>query len=199
MEQLIEQLRTILGTNFGLYFKSHSYHWNIEGADFVQYHTYLGDFYTQVFNNTDFIAEKINTNIRELEGAYIRVVSLASANGEEINLKTAADILKINLNENTGKQVNMNQILKAVCNYYSVKAIDIKGAKRTKDLVLPRQVTMYLIQNITKTPLMTIGDFLGGRDHTTILHGTQKIERDIQENKMFKLEVEQVKKKVFED
>ena len=59
METLIAQLRTILGTNFGLYFKSHSYHWNIEGPDFVQYHTYLGDFYTQIWNNTDFIAEKI--------------------------------------------------------------------------------------------------------------------------------------------
>ena len=59
MEQLIQQLRTILGTNFGLYFKSHSYHWNIEGADFVQYHTYLGDFYEQVFDNTDLIAEKL--------------------------------------------------------------------------------------------------------------------------------------------
>ena len=59
MEQLIQQLRTILGTNFGLYFKSHSYHWNIEGADFVQYHTYLDGFYNAVWANTDIIAEKI--------------------------------------------------------------------------------------------------------------------------------------------
>jgi len=147
----------------------------------------------------DFIAEKISTNIRELEGAYIRVVSLAKANEEEINLKTAADILKINLNDSGPKQVNMNQILKAVCTHYSVKAVDIKGARRTKDLVLPRQVTMYLIQNITKTPLMTIGDFLGGRDHTTIMHGAQKIEKDIQEDRLFKQEIEIVKKKVFED
>ena len=147
----------------------------------------------------DFIAEKVNTNIRELEGAYIRVVSLAQANGEQITLKTAADILKININEPTTKQVNMNQILKAVCNHYSVKAVDVKGTRRTKDLVLPRQVAMYLIQNITKTPLMTIGDFLGGRDHTTILHGTQKIERDIQEDRSFKQEIEIVKKKVFEE
>ena len=59
MEKLIEQLRTILGTNFGLYFKIHSYHWNIEGSNFVEYHTYLGNLYTQIFNNTDLIAEKI--------------------------------------------------------------------------------------------------------------------------------------------
>lgn len=59
MEQLIQQLKTILGTNFGLYFKMHSFHWNIEGSDFVQYHGFLGDTYTQIFNNTDFIAEKL--------------------------------------------------------------------------------------------------------------------------------------------
>ena len=68
MEQLVEQLKTILGTNFGLYFKSHAYHWNIEGADFVQYHTYLGDFYDQVFDNTDTIAEKLR-----MLGAYAPV------------------------------------------------------------------------------------------------------------------------------
>jgi starvation-inducible DNA-binding protein len=68
METLIEQLRTILGTNFGLYFKSHSYHWNIEGPDFVQYHKFLGKFYEQVFDNTDLIAEKIR-----MLGAYAPV------------------------------------------------------------------------------------------------------------------------------
>jgi starvation-inducible DNA-binding protein len=59
METLIQQLKVILGTNFGLYFKSHSFHWNIEGSDFVQYHDFLGDFYESVFANTDTIAEKI--------------------------------------------------------------------------------------------------------------------------------------------
>jgi starvation-inducible DNA-binding protein len=65
MEQLIQQLRTILGTNFGLYFKSHAFHWNIEGPNFNDYHAFLGAFYLQVFANTDFIAEKIR-----MLGAY---------------------------------------------------------------------------------------------------------------------------------
>ena len=68
MEKLIEQLRVILGTNFGLYFKAHSFHWNIEGPDFIQYHTFLGDFYTAIWNNTDLIAEKIR-----MLGAYAPV------------------------------------------------------------------------------------------------------------------------------
>jgi len=59
MEKLIEQLKVILGTNFGLYFKAHTFHWNIEGPNFNDYHAFLGAFYTAVFNNTDFIAEKI--------------------------------------------------------------------------------------------------------------------------------------------
>jgi len=59
MEQLVQQLKVILGTNFNLYFKSHSFHWNIEGENFVEYHTYLGEFYQKVFTNVDTIAEKI--------------------------------------------------------------------------------------------------------------------------------------------
>jgi starvation-inducible DNA-binding protein len=59
MEQLIQQLKVILGTNFGLYFKAHSFHWNVEGSDFSQYHGFLGDFYESVFGNVDTIAEKI--------------------------------------------------------------------------------------------------------------------------------------------
>lgn len=73
MEQLIKQLRVILGTNFGLYFKSQSFHWNIEGCDFVQYHNFLGDYYLSVYENIDGIAEKLRmlnvyapTNINEM-------------------------------------------------------------------------------------------------------------------------------------
>lgn len=83
METLIQQMRTILGTNFGLYFKSHSFHWNVEGVDFVQYHDFLGQFYTQVFGNVDLIAEKIR-----MLGAYAptslsRMLELADIEEEE--------------------------------------------------------------------------------------------------------------------
>jgi len=147
----------------------------------------------------DFIAEKVNTNVRELEGAYIRVVTLANANNEPVTLESAARVMQIDLNQAANKQVNMNQILKTVCTYYAVKPGDVKGSRRTKDLVFPRQVAMYLIHNITKTPLMTIGDFLGGRDHTTILHGTQKIEKEMETDTIFKQEIEIVRRKVFEN
>lgn len=124
----------------------------------------------------EFIAEKINTNIRELEGAYLQVLTHAKTKMLEITVNTAATALGQSIREERLRPVNLNQILKAVCNYYSVKAVDIKGERRTKDLVVPRQVAMYLIKELTGAPLMTIGEFLGGRDHTTIIHGTRKVE-----------------------
>lgn len=83
MEQLIQQMKVILGTNFGLYFKSHSFHWNIEGADFVQYHTYLGDFYTAVWGNTDIIAEKIRMLKSYAPTGISRMIELSAV--EEVN------------------------------------------------------------------------------------------------------------------
>ena len=93
MEQLIQQLRTILGTNFGLYFKSHSFHWNVEGPDFAQYHGFLGDFYESVFDQTDDIAE----HIRQL-GAYAptslgRILELSDIEEEE-SIPEALEMLR---------------------------------------------------------------------------------------------------------
>ena len=133
-----------------------------------------------VSNNVlDFIAEKIDTNVRELEGAYLQVLTYAKAFGGDVSVETAAKALGQKIKSETNKAINLNQILKTVCNYYSVKTADIKGPRRNKELVIPRQITMYLIQELTKTPLVSIGEFLGGRDHTTIMHGVGKIEKDI--------------------
>lgn len=83
METLIQQLRTILGTNFGLYFKSHSFHWNITGPDFVQYHNFLGDYYEQVFDNTDLIAEKIRMLGQYAPTSLGRMLELSDIEEEE--------------------------------------------------------------------------------------------------------------------
>ncbi len=128
-----------------------------------------------------FIAEKVSTNIRELEGAYLQVLTEGKSNGDGFTLESAAKALHESIREDKQKQVNVQQILKAVCNYYSVKSADLKGERRTKGLVLPRQVAMYLIKDLTGTPLMTIGELLGGRDHTTIIHGVRKIGGEVVE------------------
>lgn len=77
MEQLIQQLKVILGTNFALYFKTHGFHWNVEGTDFSQYHKFLGKLYTSIFNNTDLIAEKIRMLDAYAPGSLLRMLELA--------------------------------------------------------------------------------------------------------------------------
>jgi starvation-inducible DNA-binding protein len=93
METLIQQLRVILGTNFGLYFKAHAFHWNIEGPNFAQYHEFLGDFYTSVFRQTDFIAEKIRMLGVYAPTSIARMLELADIQ-EEDSIPDALEMLR---------------------------------------------------------------------------------------------------------
>lgn len=145
------------------------------------------------------IAEKVSTNIRELEGAYLRVLTNATTTGREIDEITVLEILGQTIKDDVKKPVNMNSVLKAVCNYYSVKSTDLKGSRRTKELVIPRQVAMYLIKELTETPYMSIGEFLGGRDHTTIMHGVEKISEEIVHIAKTKQDIINVKQMIFNE
>jgi len=146
-----------------------------------------------------FIAEKVDSNIRELEGAYLQVVTYAKANGLELTMEVAAKALGQMLKDKPTKNININEILKAVCTYYSVKIQDIKGKRRNRELVIPRQVAMYLMKEITDMPLMTIGDFLGGRDHTTVMYGVDKIQGEIAETGKMTQDIVNVKQIIFND
>ncbi len=146
----------------------------------------------------EFIAENVATNIRELEGAYLQVLTHAKAGGQPLSLDLAKDILSNILPQKRGHPTNINNILKSVCNYYDVKVSEIKGKKRTKDLVIPRQVAMFLIYELTNTPFMGIGDFLGGRDHTTIMHGVKKIQEDMKEMSKMKQDVLNIKQFIYQ-
>ncbi len=141
----------------------------------------------------DYIAENVMTNIRELEGAYIRARTFFIAEHLEPTKETAARALGQTIRKKETRNLNINEILKAVCNYYAVKIPDIKGKRRTKDLVIPRQVAMFLIKEMTDTPFMAIGDFLGGRDHTTIMHGVKTIEEEVKKSGRIKQDVVNVK------
>lgn len=144
----------------------------------------------------DFIAEKINTNVRELEGAYMQVLTFAKATGAPINIESAAQALGQSIKTEPTKQVNVNQIIKAVCNYYSVKTLDLKGKSRNKEVVIPRQVSMYLMYKMIGTPYMTIGELLGGRDHTTIMHGVKKIEEEYTEASKLRQDIMNIKQSI---
>ncbi len=124
----------------------------------------------------DFIAQKIDTNIRELEGAYLQVLTYAQTHHVAPDLKTAKASLEGSIiRETPEKALNLNEIIKTVASYYALKVTDLKGKRRNKEIVIPRQVAMYLMYEMTQTPYMSIGELMGGRDHTTVMHGVQKV------------------------
>ena len=143
----------------------------------------------------DTIAEGVETNIRELEGTFNQVLTYAKAQMLELTPET---VIKI-LGDNFKKQKTVTtpkKILKTVCTYYTVKPTDIKGKRRIKEIVRPRQVAMYLLKNMTELPLTQIGELLGGRDHTTVMHGVAKIEKLLKENIQIREQVGVVKEQI---
>lgn len=128
-----------------------------------------------------FIAQEIKTNIRELEGALIRVVAYALLEDKLISLAMAKQVLKDMVKE-TIKTISVDMVQKEVAAYYRVTLADLKTKKRNKNVVLPRQVAMYLTRKLTAHSLPEIGAAFGGKDHTTVLHAYKKVEKDFMTN-----------------
>jgi chromosomal replication initiator protein len=124
---------------------------------------------------TSFIAEKIATNIRELEGALIRVVAYALLVGEEVTLDLTKEVLKETLAAGQEKRITIDIIQKKVAEHFDVRISDMKIKKRTKAVAFPRQIAMYLSRELTDSSLPDIGEAFGGKDHTTVLHAHKKI------------------------
>ncbi len=132
-----------------------------------------------------FLGEKIKTNIRELEGALIRVVAYAKLIGREISVDLAREVLKDMIIEGE-KKVTIDLIQKKVSEYFDIKLSDMRAKKRSKALAYPRQIAMYLARQLTDFSLPEIGDQFGGRDHTTVIHAYDKIEEDVKNKKGLK-------------
>lgn len=128
-----------------------------------------------------YIAEKIKSNIRELEGALKRVVANAVLLKQNVTLDLARSILKDMVKEKESRIV-ADSIFDCVANYFGVRISDIKGRGRTKQIVLPRQMAVYLIRKLTDHSLPEIGELCGGRDHTTIIHACDSIETDMKKD-----------------
>jgi len=122
-----------------------------------------------------YIANQINTNIRELEGALIRIVAYSSLINKDINADLAAEALKDIIPSSRPKVITIFEIQKAVGQHFSVKLEDFKAKKRTKSIAFPRQIAMYLSRELTDSSLPKIGEEFGGRDHTTVIHAHEKI------------------------
>lgn len=124
----------------------------------------------------EYIAHRDQTNIRELEGALTKILMMAQIYGRRINLSLAMEALTDASTANRRVSTTVSDVIRAVCRHYQVDEKDIKGRLRTRDVVIPRQVAMYLLREETDVSLEEIGRAMGGRDHTTVLHGIRKIE-----------------------
>ena len=145
----------------------------------------------------EFIAANIKSNIRELEGALTRLVAFSRLNnGREIDVAMAESELKDFIYPNENKKVTIDLIIEIVSEHYDISQADIISSKKSKNIAYPRQICMYLCRNLTEYSLEDIGKSLGKRDHTTILYGIQKIEKDIKSDGALQNTIEVLIKKI---
>ena len=144
-----------------------------------------------------YIATNIKSNIRELEGAFNRIIAKSKIeNQSEITLDLAEDALKDIINPDKPKEITPSLIIEVVAEQFGVSPEDITSKKRNSEFVQPRQVVMYLCRKLTDTSYVNIGKLLGKKDHTTIIHGVNKIEDELESNQELAYKVETIKKKI---
>jgi chromosomal replication initiator protein len=129
------------------------------------------------------IADRFSNNIRELEGALLRVVAFSSLTRSAIDFDLANTVLKDLFPDRSVKPVSIGLIQQEVCKFFSVSKAELVGDKRAQSIVYPRQVAMYLARLLTDYSLPKIGSEFGGRDHTTVMHANNKIQRMMKEQR----------------
>ena len=143
-----------------------------------------------------FIATNIKSNIRELEGALTNIVALSRLTKKEITVELTREALKDQLSPNSSREITPELIIEIVSDHYKLRPTDICSEKRTKDIVIPRQVVMYLCREMTNAPLQQIAKYLCKKDHSTILHGCDKISAQIDKDEALKHTVDIIRKKI---
>ena len=145
----------------------------------------------------EYIATNVKTNIRELEGSLNKLIALYKLNNNEsIDIALAAEALKDIISSDNKREVTPELILDIVSDHFGVSIADLKGGKRNAEIVFPRQIAMYLIRNMTETSLKAVGVILGGKDHSTIKHGIEKIENELQADETLSNTINIIKKKI---
>ncbi|HYE69222.1 MAG TPA: chromosomal replication initiator protein DnaA [Anaerovoracaceae bacterium] len=144
------------------------------------------------------IAEKIQSNIRELEGAFIRVIAYANLTGQKINKELAKEVLK-DVFSSRDRPVTPELIKKHICKHFNIKQSDLESAKRTRNLSFPRQIAMYICRDLTELSLPKVGEAFGNRDHTTVLHACDKISTEIKSNESLRDVIKEIEKSIKED
>jgi chromosomal replication initiator protein len=141
----------------------------------------------------DFIARNCRSNVRELEGAVIKLLAYSSLTRREVTTELARDALGTALIEGPGQELTPDLIRQKVAEEWGVSVDGLGSKRRTKELTVPRQVAMYLIRELLDLPLVEIGKLFGGRDHSTVIHSVNKVEKDLQTDDAFHARVESVR------
>ena len=144
----------------------------------------------------DYIASNIKSNIRELEGAFNKIIAFARSNKMDLTLAAAEESLKDVIYPNKARDITPTLIINTVSEYFNVKPEDVISKKRNSEYVLPRQVAMYLCHIMTDSSYALIGKALGKKDHTTVLHGCNKIEDELKRNEELQSKIDAILKKL---
>jgi chromosomal replication initiator protein DnaA len=145
-----------------------------------------------------YVANRVQSNIRELEGSLNRVLAYAQLQNLSLSLDTAKAAMANLANDTRQRRVSIEDILNAVAEHYHISVEELRGKQRDKQIVVPRHVAMYLMRQETEASLLEIGQSLGGRDHSTVLHGCEKISREINENTTLRKEVLAIRQQLAE-
>lgn len=142
-----------------------------------------------------YIAENVKSNIRELEGALNKIMAFSKLNKVDINLEYAEEALKDVIYPNKKKEITPSLIIEVVAEHFGISPEDIASRKRTAELVQPRQIVMYLCRQLTESSLQNIAKTIGKKDHTTVLHGIEKITEKMENDEELKNKVDIIRKK----
>lgn len=144
----------------------------------------------------EYIASHIKSNIRELEGALTKIKAYSNLVKQDVNLELAEQVLKDIISPNEKKVVTPEIIINMVAEQFEITPADIVGNKRSSKIVYPRQIAMYLCRTMLDIPLTQVGSYIGNRDHTTVIHGINKIQDDLETNEQTQKVIANLKKKL---
>ena len=143
-----------------------------------------------------YLASRVQSNIRELEGSLNRLLAFSQLQRMPLTIDTAKAALANLATDARQRRVSIDDVINAVAEYYRLSLDDLRGKQRDKHIVIPRQVAMYLMRQETEASLLEIGQALGGRDHSTVLHGCDKIDREVNENTALRKEVLAIRQQI---
>lgn len=145
----------------------------------------------------EYVANSIQNNIRELEGALNKIIAYHEFHNLKPTLKVVKNILNDLTNNNQIKPISPKDVLETVSQFYNINIKDLIGGKRKKELVVPRQIAIYIMREELKTSYPTIGEELGGRDHTTAIHSYNKIQKEKEENERINQDIQSIKQLLY--